>query len=68
LILTTDEALAAAAHAVEEKKMRAKKPGKRGRKRKAQEVESESEDDSSHLGSDSILPPEILECIEVQLR
>jgi hypothetical protein len=65
LILTTDEAHAAAACGKEEKKMRAKKPGKRGRNRKVQEVDSESEDNSSQLGSDSILLPEILECTEV---
>ena len=34
LILTTEEAHGAAARAVEGKKLRAKKPGKRGRKRK----------------------------------
>jgi hypothetical protein len=68
LILTTDEALAAAARAVEEKKMQAKKPGKWGRKRKVQEVESESEDNSSQLGSDSVPLPEILKCIKVQWR
>jgi hypothetical protein len=60
LILTTDEAHAAAVRAVEEKKLGVKKPGKRGRKRKAQEVESESEDSSSQLGSDPIVPADIL--------
>jgi len=65
LILTMDEAHAAATRAVEEKKMRAKRPGKRGWKRKVQEVESESKDNSSQVGSDPVLPPEILECMEV---
>jgi hypothetical protein len=65
LILTTDKAHAAAAHAKEEKKLRTKKPGKWGGKHKVQEVESESEDNSSQLGSDSVLPPEILEYMEV---
>ena len=66
LILTMDEAHAAAARAVEEKKLRVKKPGKRGRKRKAQEVESESEDSSSQLGSDLIVPADILDGPVVQ--
>ena len=67
LILTADEALKAVKLAAEKKKQ-VKKGGKQGRKRKAQEVESESEDNSSRLGSDPILPPEILECVVVQSR
>jgi hypothetical protein len=66
LILTTDEAHAAAARAAEEKKLRIKKQGKRGRKRKVQEVESESDDNSSQLGSDPIVPTDILDGPEVQ--
>jgi hypothetical protein len=55
LILTTDEAHAAVARAVEEKKLRAKKTRPQGRKRKVQEVESESEDNSSQSSSDPIV-------------
>jgi hypothetical protein len=61
LILTKDEAYATAARVVEEKKQQAKKPGKWGQKCKVQEEESESEDNSSHLGSDSALSLEILD-------
>ena len=48
-----------------EKKKRGKKTSTRGRKRKAKEVESESEDNPSDIGSDSVLPLEILDCIVV---
>ena len=65
LCLTTDEAIAAAQQAKEEKKKRTKKGGKRGKKRKVQEIESESEDNSSQVDSDSILLLEILKCIMI---
>ena len=64
LVLTTDEAFAEAKR--RKKKKRAKKPVKRGRKRKTQDVESESEDNESRIGSDSVLPPEIFDCIVVE--
>jgi hypothetical protein len=51
---------------VEEKKKQVNKTGMKGRKRKAQEVESESDDNSSHAGSNYELPPEILDCIVVK--
>jgi len=68
LVMTTDEALAAAKRSVEEKKKRGKKPAKRGRKRKAQEVESDADDTGSHVGSDPVLPLEIFDCVVVQTR
>jgi hypothetical protein len=61
LILRTDKVHAAVARVMEEKKLHAKNPGKRGRKCKAQEVESESEDNSSHVDSDPIGPVDILD-------
>ena len=66
LLLITDEAFAAVACYTEEKKKCVKKTSKRGRKRKVQEVESESELESSDVGSDSVLLLEILDCIEVE--
>ena len=70
LLLTTDEAFATAQEVATQKKS-AKKPtkgGKRGRKRKAQEIESDLDDNSSHLDSDLVLPPEIFDCIVVSER
>jgi hypothetical protein len=64
LILTMNETYAAAVYTVKEKKTQAKKPGK-GRKCKAQEVESELEDNSSQLDSDPVLLLEILKCMKV---
>ena len=66
LLLTTDEVIAAVERLAEEKKKRVKKTSRQGRKRKAQEVESESEDNSSHAGSDYAFPSEILDCIVVE--
>ena len=68
MLLTTDEAFATVARSAEEKKKQATKTGKRGRKRKVQEVESESEPESSTVDSDPVLPSEILGCIEVEYR
>ena len=66
MLLITDEAFAAVACYTKEKKKCVKKTSKWGRKRKVQEVESESEPESSDVGSDSVLPLEILDCIEVE--
>jgi hypothetical protein len=51
LILITDEVHAAVARTAEEKKSHTKNR-KWGQKRKAQEVQSESEDNLSQIGSD----------------
>jgi hypothetical protein len=61
-----DEAFAAVQCTAEEKKKRGEKSAQQGRKQQAQDLESDSEDSSSHLDSDSIVPVEILECIVVE--
>ena len=71
LLLTSDEAFATAQKVATQKKKPAKNPtkgGNRGMKRKAQEVESDADDNSSHVGSDLALPPEIFNCIVVSER
>lgn len=68
LLLTVDEAFAKAQQVAAQKKKSAAKPlkgGPRSRKRKAPEIESDIEDSSSHVGSDLVLLPEILDCIVV---
>ena len=67
LLLTADEAFAKAEKAAEKKKL-AKNGGKRGWKRKAKEIESDTDDNSSHIGSDPVLPPEIFDCIVMSGR
>ena len=77
LLLTADKAFAKAQKVATEEKAAVgktksvKKPkngGKRGRKRKAKEIESDADDNSSNVGSDSVLPPEIFDCIMVSER
>ena len=68
LLLTTDEIYKAVEALDNEGKERQKKEGKKKPKRKIEEVESESEDESSTTGMDTILPPEILDCIVVAQR
>ena len=65
LYLTIDEAIVTAQQIKEEKKKWTKKGDKWDKKRKVQEIESELEDNSSQVDSDSILPLEILECIVI---
>ena len=49
-----------------EKKTRGKKTGKQRQKRNAEEVQSESEDASSSVDTDSLLPLEVLNCIMME--
>ena len=68
LLLTTDEAFAAVASCAAEKKKPASKTDKCARKRKVQEVDTESDPESNDVDSDPVLPLEILDCIEVEYR
>lgn len=68
LLLTSDEAFAMVQKVAIQKNKSAKKPTKgrkRGRKWKAQEVEGDVDNNSSHVGSDLVLPSEIFDCVVV---
>ena len=54
---------AAKAHGISEATLRARKNGQKSQK--VQEIESDADDNSSYLGSDLVLPPEIFNCVVV---
>ena len=68
LLLTTEEIHKAVVAIEKDQAERRKKKWKKGRKRKAADIESDSDEASIVADSDPILPPERYECITVLQR